>query len=110
MNIPNLSDANTPLLKEKLLTAFIEACQSFDPSPQTILNLYKVILRKIQVSKLCDNVVGIDGQETILLQLISEIEPTVWCKCATFWLYTIFMNQGKKVYEEVLTYCISQID
>lgn len=34
----------------------------------------------------------------------------MWCRCATFWLYTVFMNYVKEVYDQVLEYCIAQIE
>ena len=51
-----MTDIQVDELRGKLLTAFIEACQSMDPTPTTVLNLFKVVLKEIQVGKLCGEV------------------------------------------------------
>ena len=44
---PNIHEVQYEDMRKKLLTAFIEACQSMDPTPTTVLNLFKVVLKKI---------------------------------------------------------------
>jgi len=44
---PNVIDINYEDVRGKLLTAFVEACQSMDPTPANVMNLFKVVLKKI---------------------------------------------------------------
>lgn len=66
-------------IREKLTSSFLESCQMMeDPSPSAILNVYKSVLQKIQVPKLCRTSTQVDAQESHLCKLVTDIEPTVW--------------------------------
>jgi hypothetical protein len=66
-------------LRKNLSSSFLESCQMMeDPSPTAILNVYKSVLEKFLVPKLCRSLAQVDAQEGHLCKLVMDIEPTVW--------------------------------
>lgn len=61
------------------------------------------MLRIIQVSKLTSKD-GVSEQEKLACKLVLEIEPSLWCEYATYWLYTSFIAGTS--YKDVQQYCL----
>lgn len=69
------------------------------------MELFKAVLKIIQVSKLTlKDGQPVSEQEKLACKLVLEIEPSVWCEYATFWLYTSYISGIN--YKDVLQYCL----